>query len=302
MVAHNSHTKEQVRVVRSKKTLKTTVLEIYSRRELLVFMVKKELSTKYRNSTIGFAWSMLNPAFMLAVYYFVFSYVMHNGIPEFVVYLMGGFLAWNFFSTSVQSASGAVVENAGLVKKVSFPREVLALAKVGQAMVFFVLQLFVLALTMAIIQFTPNFGQIYLLVPAIIVLVVFTSALCILVSALNVFYRDVQHFVEVLMFGWFFGAPIVYSFTGHLANGLARYHLTIPYMMDPIATVVMVFDRVLYGRVSSGSGAKYIQILPNYSTVWYLGVMGVIFVGSLILMIIALKVFSRLEVNFAEEL
>ncbi len=302
MVVRTSSTRDQIRVVSAKKGLKATVAEIYSRRELLVFMVKKELSTKYRNSTMGFAWSMLNPAFMLAVWYFVFSYVMRNGIPDFVVYLMGGLVAWNFFAVSLQSASSAVIENAGLVNKVSFPREILALAKVGQAMVFFVLQLIVLALTMLIIQFTPNFGQLYLLVPAMIDLIVFTSALCILASALNVFYRDIQHFLEVLLFGWFFGAPIVYSFTGNLVSGLSRYHVLIFYLSDPMAVIVMTFDRVLYGKANVINNGAIVHVLPNYSTDWFLAVLGVVFLGSMLLLIIAIKVFSKLEVNFAEEL
>lgn len=302
MVVRTSVTSDQIRVVRAQKGLKSRISEIYSRRELLVFLVKKELSTKYRNSTMGFAWSMLNPAFMLGVWYFVFQVVMRTTIPDFVVYLMTGLIAWNFFAISLQSSSAAVVENAGLVNKVSFPREVLALAKVGQAMVFFVLQLSVLIITMAIMRFVPNFSQMYLLIPAVIDLVLFTSALCILVSALNVYYRDIQHFIEVLLFGWFFGSPIVYSYTATLATHLANRHLTWLYLANPMADIGMTFDRVLYGIVyykTKGVGA---YILPTFSTTWFFGMLGGIFLGSLILMLIALKVFQKLEVNFAEEL
>ena len=157
-----------VRVVSARPGLIDRLRLLWSRRELLIYLVRKELSTKYRNSTMGFAWSMLNPAFMLLVWYFVFDVVMHSVIPGFAVYLMSGLLAWNLFITSVMSSTTAVVENAAIVQKVAFPREILALAKVGQGLVFFALQFAVLAGAIAIIGTSPDYSAFWLLLLALV--------------------------------------------------------------------------------------------------------------------------------------
>ncbi len=291
-----------VRVVSARPDLKDRLVLLWSRRELLFYLVRKELSTKYRNSTMGFAWSMLNPAFMLLVWYFVFDVVMHSVIPGFAVYLMSGLLAWNLFVSSIMQSTTAVIENASIVQKVAFPREILALAKVGQALVFFALQFIVLACAIAIIGTTPDYRAIWLLLLAIVTLIIFTSALAILLSALNVFYRDIQHFVEVATFAWFFGAPIVYSYVSTMAPGLARRHLTWLYFSDPMASIVLAFQRVLYGSISPMGPHGIVKVLPDRSLAWYGSMVGIFFVFSIFLFLISLIVFGRLEPNFAEEL
>ncbi len=291
-----------VRVVSAKVGFFSRIKEIISRRELLVFMVRKELSVRYRSSVMGLLWSMFNPALMLAVWYFVFQIVLKTTIPYFAIYLMSGLVAWNFFLGSVMTSTTAVVENAAIVKKVAFPREVLALSKVGQSMVFFVFQLGVLLLAMLLAGSLPAFSLLWLLILALIDLVLFTSAISIFVSCLNVFYRDVQHFVEILTFAWFFGAPIVYSFSISLSNSLSKHHLTWLYLSDPMTPIIMTFQRVLYAKVSPHTIHGIVRVLPNYSPVWYLGVLALVFVASLTLFLLSLLLFGRLEANFAEEL
>ena len=105
-----------------------------------VYLVRTEIKVKYKNSFLGLIWSMLSPAMTLVVYTLVFGVFLKNGIPNFVIFLFSGLLLWNFFQTGVITATGVVVNNAGLVKKVSFPREILALASIGSAGVFFFFQ------------------------------------------------------------------------------------------------------------------------------------------------------------------
>ena len=145
---------KQTRVVSANVSVFQRLAEIWRSRELLVYLVRTEIKVKYKNSFLGLLWSMLSPAMTLAVYTLVFGVLLKNGIPNFVIFLFAGLLLWNFFSTGVTSATGVVVNNAGLVKKVSFPREILALAAIGSAGVFFffqacVMAIFMLALHMA---------------------------------------------------------------------------------------------------------------------------------------------------------
>ncbi len=120
--------------------------EIWLCRELLVYLVRTEIKVKYKNSVLGLVWSMISPAMTLAIYFIVFQYIAKNGIPHFVIFLYSGLLLWNLFQLGVQTGTGVIVNNAGIIKKVSFPREILALAAVGSACVFFFFQSIVMVI------------------------------------------------------------------------------------------------------------------------------------------------------------
>jgi ABC-2 type transport system permease protein len=304
------------RVVAAKIGLGERFLNLFKRRDLLALLIAKELSVKYKNSVLGFAWSMLNPALMLAVWYFIFQVVLGSAIQYFAIYLMSGLLAWNFFASSVQGATTAVVENGEIVKKVAFPRELLVIAKVGQSAVFFLFQAIVLAVAMAVIEYKPSLQALWLVIPAFFAAALFGCALGLILSALNVYYRDIQHFVEIALFAWFFAVPVVYSYAATLgpklsskgvenflhAVGLGWFHLPWLYLADPIAPVILSFSRAIYGLRYGNFGGQIRPIVPHHSLVWFLGLdLYSIFVG-LVLFLIGLKIFSRMEANFAEEL
>src|SRR6516164_1016020 len=107
-------------VVRARISPWARLTRIIRYHELLVGMVRKELKVKYKNSVLGFAWSLLNPLLYLVVFYIAFEKILGSGIPSFPIYLLSGLLVWNLFSTGLAGATGSVVANAGLVKKVSF--------------------------------------------------------------------------------------------------------------------------------------------------------------------------------------
>src|ERR687891_485806 len=159
------------------------------RYELLAELVRKDLKVKYKNSAFGFIWSMANPLLYLAVFTLVFSVFLRNGVQYFAVLFMSGLLVWNFFSLATLTATGAVVGNANLVRKVRFPRIVLPLASVGFSGVHLLLQM--LVFLAFLVPFYPEaFGpQLWLAVPALAGAVGFTVGISLLGSALNVPYR-----------------------------------------------------------------------------------------------------------------
>ncbi|MDQ1383282.1 MAG: type transport system permease protein, partial [Actinomycetota bacterium] len=138
-------------VVRPKMSARERFKRIVERRELLVGMVRNELKIKYKNSVLGFAWSLVNPLLYLVVFYVAFVKILGSGVPEFPIFLLSGLLVWNLFSTALAGACSSVVANAGLVKKVAFPREILPLAAVGSMLVHFFLQSMVLFAVIAVL-------------------------------------------------------------------------------------------------------------------------------------------------------
>ncbi len=281
--------------------------EIWRSRELLMYLIRTEIKVKYKNSVLGLVWSMIAPAMTLAVYTIVFGFFLKNGIPNFVIFLFSGLLLWNFFQTGVIAATGVVVNNAGLVKKVSFPREILALAAIGSAGVFFFFQSCVMVIFMVVLHVAPAWPLLWLLVVAIIPTVVFSAALGIFLASVNVYLRDTQHLVEVLVgAAWFWACPIVYSYQGTVSAKLQAHGLTVLYFLNPMTPVVMTFQRVLYNRTGlvplTSPGHPLEQILPSWPVSTYVLADLAVFVVSAVLLYVAMVVFGRLAGNFAEEL
>ena len=310
-------TEEAERVVSAQVPLWQSFADIWRYRELLVGLTRKELKVKYKNSVLGFFWSLLNPFISILVFYFVFQVVLKNGIPGFAILLVAGILVWNLFSGAMLSATTSVVGNSAIVKKVSFPKEILALATVGASTVHLFLQGLVALLFLAIFQRGPALAYVPLLVPALVALLLLTSGFAILLAALNVRLRDMQHLVEVGLQVWFWATPIVYAFMlvqAKIAGSKnAAYHvLWAVYRLNPLTPIVLSFERIIYARPNPVSGHAVVNgktvplhtaILPAHATQWwYLWQLGLVIVFSVGLLILAVWVFSRLEGNFAEEL
>jgi ABC-2 type transport system permease protein len=271
--------------------------------ELLAELVRKDLRVKYKNSALGFVWSLANPLLYLAVFTLVFSVFLDNGIPWFAVLFMSGLLVWNFFNLATLSATGAVVGNANLVRKVRFPRIVLPLSSVGFAGVHFVLQM--LVFLVFLVPFYPEaFGpQLWLVVPALAVALAFTVAMSLLASALNVRYRDVEHLLEITLLAWFWLTPIVYRVALVQEQFSKAPWLFKVYMANPMTAVVVAMQRAIYRfPVTTTKDGKLLRILPEDGYAFYLRWLGVAAVISVVLLVVGLWTFRRLQADFAEEL
>jgi ABC-2 type transport system permease protein len=268
--------------------------------ELLTGLVRKDLKVKYQGSVLGFLWSLANPLLVLVVYTFVFQVVLKTGIPQFGFYLLSGLLLWNAFAGAVGTSAGAVVGNAGLVKKVRFPLSVLPLSAVGFALVHFVLQLVVLLVALVVSGHTDFAGpQLLLAVPAIGVALLFMVALSFLVAGLNVRYRDTQHVVEVVLMAGFWLNPIVYS-VSLVRTALEPHGLFWAYFLNPMAGVVTAMQRALYARnprLPSGG-----TVLADDGYAFYFEKLGLGALVSAALLVLGVWAYRRLSADFAEEL
>jgi ABC-2 type transport system permease protein len=307
---HGSNT----RIVTPTVSVLQRLREIWLSRELLIYLVRTEIKVKYKNSVLGLVWSMVAPAMTLAIYFFVFQVILGNKQPMFVIFLFAGLLLWNLFSLGVLTGTGVVVNNAGIVKKVSFPREILSLAAVGSACVFFFFQVIVLVIFMVVLHHAPDWSYLPVCLLALVTGIVLASALGVLLSAINVYLRDTQHLIEVILTAWFWACPIVYAYQQNIGNKLGPKGLTWVYFLNPMVPLVLSFQRFIYvlqtayvttattvGNKTVHTTATY-YVLPTKGMAWYVGLdMAVLFL-SVILFLVALAIFGRLEGNFAEEL
>jgi ABC-2 type transport system permease protein len=272
--------------------------QVWSYRELLSELVRKELKVKYKNSSLGFLWSMLNPALYLVVFYLVFQVFLKSGIPRFPIYLLSGLLVWNFFSGALGASTGAITGNSSLVNKVYFPREILPLASVGATLVHFFLQALVLIGALLIFRQPIPWSYVWLVAPALIVLIVLTSAICILLSAINVYARDTQHLLELALLAWFWMTPVVYQYRLVSDRLEGRGWPDWLVLLNPVVAITTAFQRGIYGTVATADT----NILPADGQLWYLRNLGIVAVVSAVLFVVAIRVFDRLQGNFAEEL
>jgi ABC-2 type transport system permease protein len=269
--------------------------------ELLANLVRKDLKVKYQSSALGFVWSLATPMLLLAVYYLVFGFILRNGIPNFAVYLMAGLLPWNAFAASLTFGCGSVVGNANLVKKVRFPTSVLPLAAVGYAAVHFVLQMGVFAVFLLAFHRGAFGPQLVLLVPATAVLLVFATGLSMLVAALTVRYRDVQHLLEVVLLAWFWLNPVIYGMY-LVRSRLVPNGLYWAYFLNPLAGVIAAFQRAIYASTDVTVPGGRVQLLAYRGYGGYLLQLGVGAAVSVAVFAIGLTVFRRMRGDFAEDL
>jgi ABC-2 type transport system permease protein len=290
-----------LRSTRDQSDLRTRFREIIRYRELLVNLVRKELKVRYKNSVLGFVWTLVNPAITIAVYWVIFTKVLKNSIPAFVIFLMTGVLVFNMFQTALGSAVGSVVGNAPLVKKVWFPREILPLASIGAAMVDFMLQSIVLVAALAIFRWHVGWGYLLLIPASLVALLLFITALALWLAAVNVRYRDTQHFLGIVLMVWFWGTPIIYGFQ-QVANRLP-HSISWIQLLNPFTIVTLSFQRALYNKkiVNVGKPTQAV-LLPNHGQLWYFGILGILALGSALLLLYTSRKFRQLEGDFAEAL
>jgi lipopolysaccharide transport system permease protein len=188
---------------------------LWAYRGFVLGTVQREFQLKYRNSLLGAAWTVLNPLAMIVVYTVIFAQVMRARLPgvdstfAYSIYLCAGVLTWGLFAEITSRAQNVFIENANLLKKLSFPRLTLPISVVATACLNFGI---VFGLFTAFLIVTGNFpGLAYVaLVPVLAIHVAFSIGLGICLGVLNVFFRDVGHFFAILLQFWFWFTPIVY--------------------------------------------------------------------------------------------
>ncbi|MGA1835559.1 ABC transporter permease [Herbiconiux sp. 11R-BC] len=268
-----------------------SVREIWAQRRLLRLLTGRELKSRYKDSAGGFLWSLAKPLTQLFIYYIVIGQFLGaaRGIENFAIYIFAGLTVYTLFSEIVGAGTGSIIANSGLVKKVYLPREIFPLAAVGSALFNFVVQ-FVILIIAALVLGTLSFGpQLMFGLGALVLILVWGTAIALLLGALNVYLRDIQYLVEVVLLLLMWASPILYSWQ-QAAAVLPGWLLEI-YVNSPITLAVLGFQEAFWSEASHGVPLPHLALRMLIA-----GAVGIIALLG------AQRVFSRLQGDFAQEL
>lgn len=262
---------------KAKKLLDNLKL-FFSYRELLFNLAHREISQRYKQSILGYAWVILNPLFQLLVLTFVFSTIFRISsfnVP-YVIFLIVGLLPWNFFSQSLSSAANSLVGNSSLITKIYFPREILVYATIIAKMVDFFYSSLVL-IFFFIFYKIPLTSQSVWVIPIFTIQLIFTAALSLLISSFNLFYRDIQYLLNLIISLWFYLTPIIYP----VEQFPEKYRFI--FMLNPMSVIINAYRQTILG------GGE-----PNLNS------LGIATITSIILFIVSFLIFKKSEGRFAD--
>ena len=257
------------------------IKNICNYRELLKSNVKKDIRGRYKGSFLGVLWSFINPLLQVVVYWIVFPYLFRGaGIDNYLVYLITGIIPWNFFLVVITGGTTAIKANAGIIKKVYFPREILLISQVLSGLVNFLISCII------ILIFCMGTGEgisIYLVTLPLLALIqaILNLGLIFILGAINVYVQDIEHIVGFVLQMGFYATPVIYSLS-MLPTSSLLYKLI---SLNPMTIIINAYrDAFLY------------QCWPNF-----LSLFGVL-VFSVLVLVIGYFIFRRLEKGFAEVL
>ncbi|MBL0480053.1 ABC transporter permease [Aeromonas veronii] len=260
------------------------VRALWSYRGFILGNVKREFQVKYQNTLLGAAWNIINPLAMIIVYTVIFSNVMRAKLPgvdhsfAYSIYLCAGVLTWGLFSEIVGRSQNVFLDNANLLKKISFPRLCLPVTVICNALLNFIIVFGIFSLFLLLVGYFP--GLPYLaLIPVLAVLILFAIGLGITLGVLNVFFRDIGQFFGIALQFWFWLTPIIYP-ADILPEAIK------PFMaLNPMAPVVAACQHILVQGV-----------WPQWQSLWLVTVVGAL------LILLGLSLFRKHAGDMVDEL
>jgi len=262
--------------------LLSNLANLFRYRGLIQSLVARELKARYRGSVFGFLWSFINPLLLLLIYSFVFTYVLPNqveGVQPYALFMFCGILPWNWFATSLGDAAGSLIAGGNLIKKVLFPAEVLPLVSVLTNMVHFFLGLPILIAFLVFYRLPPDAWDLVWFPVAVLVQLVFTSALAMFLAALTVHFRDIRDILANVLTLWFFATPIIYPW---FQPNVQKYRLL--FNVNPFTHLAVSYQEILFFNGPIGHWR------------WLLALGA----GSVLLFLATYWLFDRLRDSFAE--
>jgi homopolymeric O-antigen transport system permease protein len=263
--------------------------EILQHRELFANLFRRDFKSKYKGSFLGVLWTLVNPLVLVGIYTLVFSVLFPiSGIEHYPLYLLSGLVIWLFVSATLATSPRSLLDNANLIKKVRFPRQLAAFSTVATQLVTLAAILVVLVPVNLIV--VPDTREtIWLAFPLIVPVIALAGGLALALAAANVLFRDIEHMVAALLLPWFFLTPIMYSFTegGPLRGTIEDHHTLVQFLYygNPITPPIeAVRDVLFFGR------------LPRLVDVVYL------LVAAVVALALGAWVFRRVDDRIAVEL
>lgn len=257
------------------------VKELYEYRELLKTNIKKEIRGKYKGSLLGVLWSFINPLLQVLVYAIVFPYLMRGTSDNYLVYLITGIIPWTYFITVVNQGMTSIRSNAGIIKKVYFPREILPISVVISGLINFFISCIII-LVFCIFSGLGVTWYIAFLPLIALIQTLLTLGLVFALSAINIYIKDVEYIFQFILNMLFYGTPIVYELA--LFNQSNNILVTL-IKLNPLTQIIMSYrDIFIYHQI------------PNMIN------LGIVSLVSVFICVIGYFIFKKLQKGFAEEL
>ncbi len=262
-----------------KNTMIQRIRNIYSYKDMIYSLVRRELRGRYKGSVLGFLWTYINPLCQVIVYSMVFSVIFRVNIDKFYLYLIIGMMPWTFFNTSVQGGSTCIRAQSDMVKKIYFPREVIPISYVTSAFVNMLLSFIIVFFAVLISGYWFNFEALLFLPLIIIFEYMLALGIAFIVSAITVYFRDLEQIIGVVMMAWIYVTPIMYNMD-YVPEQYRKF-----VVLNPMTPIVEVYHQILYYRIIPTTN----YLLLAFGT-------------SMIVLILGFIIFAKLDKNFAEEM
>lgn len=258
--------------------MKELITNLYNYRLLLKTNIKKDIRGKYKQSFLGVLWSFINPLLTALIYALVFPFILKSTEAHYVTFIIIGILPWTYFTNTIIQGTTCILANAGIIKKVYFPREIIPISVNTSGLINFLISCLIIFIFLIFSGIGFSFYLLYL--PLIILTqYVFQLGIILITSAVNIYVRDAEYIINFLLNMLFYATPILYSasmFSGSKIEWIIR--------INPMASIINSYRNVLF-----------YQTIPEIKTLLFtLGI-------SIILLYIGFKVFNKLQKGFAEE-
>lgn len=285
------------------------LIDVVRWRYLLQLLVRTGVTTRYRNSVLGWTWSYVRPGAQFLVFWVVLGLFLKldRGIPNYAVYLFSGIIVINLFSEAYKNATTSIVGNAPLVRKVFLPRQLFAVSAAIVALVHFLPQVGLLLVVCVLLGWVTQVSilGVMAIVAAVVLVLIFSLGLGLLFGALNVRYRDAENIVELFLLLATWASPVLYSWKQVQVAIVGTLGwpgwLVDAYLLNPITQAVELFHYAFWRPVSESmvtvDGHGVMDLPPNlgWNTLFA-------FLIAIVTLLIGQAVFRRLEGRFAQDL
>lgn len=255
------------------------IKELWEYREMIISLTKRDLRSRYKGSVLGFLWMFLNPLLQLGVYTIVFSTIMRMGVDKFYLFMFVALVPWLFFSTCLSAGTTVIFSQQDMVKKIYFPRDVLPISFTVSQFINMLLSFIVIFVVVFISDVPINLIALCYLPLIMLIQFVLCLGITYLVSALSVYFRDLQHILGIVSMAWMYLTPVIYPVEMIPDSFVDLFYL------NPMTSITIAYRDILYyARVPE---------LGTLSNAVIMGI-GILVVGKI--------VFSKLQRGFVEEL
>lgn len=255
------------------------IKELYLYRHMIFRMVQQELKSRYKGAILGFLWTFINPLLQLFIYIIVFSKIMKNDIKNYPIFLFVALIPWIFFSNSAVGGSVSVISKKELIKKIYFPRMVIPISFVTTSFVNMILSFFIIFAVLIFSGYGINIFLLKYLFIAFLNEYIFVLGISLITSSVTVYFRDMEHILNIFVMAWQYLTPIMYS------DDMIPDEYIYLFKLNPMTHIIKLYRTILY-----------------YKEIPELAVVVKSIVISLFILIIGVIIFNKLQKGFAEEL